>query len=265
MTLKHSILDVDIIDYSEDIYRIPPVRVNSLFPEPARLEDLLIIEPFKSMLIDWFNNIEKMPTAVLLHSPAGCGKTTVARIVSTMERFILYDDWAKDFYLEKNSCKVLYLNGSQIRQTGVASLKKALEIYMTATASHARTLLVIDEAHDLTEVAVNLLKQAAEMQSVQTKSHSQGGNILLLSTQAEIGDDQLMTRVFPINCGKFDENQLLTFAFKHLDSASVLYDKGEICALWSKTNSPRGFLNTLNTMAMHSLKHSIKLDLKEIL
>jgi hypothetical protein len=265
MPLKHSILELDIIDYSVDIYRIPHVRVNTLFPEPSRLDDLLLIEPFKSMLIDWVENLEEMPTAVLLHGPAGCGKTTVARIVSQMNGFVMYDDWVQNFCLEKDDCKILYLNSSQIRQTGVASLKKALEIFMTATASYARTLLVIDEAHDLTEVAVNLLKQAAETQIVQTKSHSQGGNILLLSTQPVIGDDQLMTRVFPIDCGKFDANQLMKYTLKCLDDAGVLYEEKEVSALWDKTGSPRGFLNMLNPIAKHSLKHETKMDLKSIL
>lgn len=265
MSLKHSILELGIIDYSEDIYRIPPVRVNSLFPEPSKLEDLLLIEPFKSMLIDWVEDLEEMPIAVLLHGPAGCGKTTVARILSQMNGFILYDDWQQSFGLERDNCKILYLNGSQIRQTGVASLKKALDIYMTATASCARTLLVIDEAHDLTEVAVNLLKQAAEMYAARTRLHGQGGNILLLSTKAVIGDAQLMTRVFPIDCGKFDANQLMKYTLKCLNDAGVLYEEKEVRALWDKTGSPRGFLNMLNPIAKHSLNHGIKMDLESIL
>lgn len=220
---------------NRDRYRVPEVNILRYFPQPETLDDILLAEPWKSRLLGWLRNLDTMPPAVLLYGAAGCGKTTIPRILSKTPGYIPFADYFQFYGSGDDDCKIFYVNCSQVKN-GVNALHEALDLFCSPTFSAKRSMLIADEAHDLTQRAVNVLKEAAE---------GRGGKLLLLSTKNKIGDEQLMTRLITMDIGNIDVKAFLRKTVEALKKHGISYDAKALKKLWLTHESPRHFLNQI--------------------
>lgn len=244
-------------------FSVPKARKLELFPDPETLDDLLIADPWGNKLKAWVRNPETMPPALLIHGPAGCGKTSIARVLVNTHGYIEYANYFQLFEAGAEDTKVLYVNVNDTQaNTGVDMIKDALDIFHTKTNRMARTLLIVDEAHDLTDRALNILKPAMEMSYEKEGHFSFGGNIILLSTKENIGDKQLMSRLIKVNAGDFDGSKVVKMAFKGLRDNNIEFDTKAVKDLWLQSECPREFFNYLQySIVWNKDKTSGKLDI----
>jgi len=235
------------INFNREEYTIPPVRQLKLFPEPKTLNDIFLAEPLKSKLIGWFTNLDTLPSAVLLHGPAGVGKTSVPRILIKTPGFVDYSDYTQVLESRLSDAKILYIDGSLACSSGVRTLEDALEVFHKQTYLAPRTILVIDEAHDLTKRALSVLKAAAEHGFVKYENSGCGGHIIFISTKPQIADEQLMTRITSIDMGHVNQLAVVRYAKKALRAANIEWKIEPVRDLWLETKSPRKFFNELQS------------------
>lgn len=244
-------------------FAVPKARKLGLFPDPETLEDLLVADPWGSKLKGWLRNPETMPQALLIHSPAGYGKTSIARVIINEHGYVEYANYFQLFEAGEEDTKVLYVNVNDTQaNTGVDMIKDALEVFYTKTNRMARTLLIVDEAHDLTDRALNILKPAMEMSYEKEGRFNFGGNIILLSTKDKIGDKQLMSRLIKVNAGDIDGGKVVEMALKGLRSNNIEFDTIVVKDLWLQSGCPREFFNYLQySITWNDAKTGGKLDI----
>lgn len=146
---------------------------------PCKPDELLGNEANKKLIINNLNN-DKVPHTLLLSGPAGCGKTTAARIIAlglncknpgkAVDRVGMEEiELRSEPCLECVSCKAI-LNHNSIDvveinvglDSGKGDVSKVIEDIASAPFNSRFKVLIFDEAHKLTEAAKDLLLKPTE-------------------------------------------------------------------------------------------------------
>lgn len=146
---------------------------------PCKPDELLGNEANRKLIINNLNN-DKVPHTLLLSGPAGCGKTTAARIIALglncknpakvvdkagREEIELRSEPCLDCdscraVLNHNSIDVVEINVG--KDSGKGDVSKIVEDLASAPFNSRFKIIIFDEAHMLTDAAKNLLLKEIE-------------------------------------------------------------------------------------------------------
>lgn len=146
------------------------IRSNSLNTvyRPCTVDEILGNDENKKLLNNHLKN-NTLPHTLLFSGPAGCGKTTAARVVALGLNCEEAKNSTPKPCLACRSCKSI-LNGSNLdiheinvgRDGGKDAVTKLVKDLPAAPFSTRRKVLIFDESHKLTEAAKDLLLKEIE-------------------------------------------------------------------------------------------------------
>jgi len=135
---------------------------------PYKLEDLLGNESNKRIIAKGLDN-QTLPHTLLFTGPAGCGKTTTARIIAAGINCEASDSSTSTPCLKCDSCKsIINYNSIDVLEINVGKtggkgdVERIVDDLPTAPFKSRSKVLIFDEAHKLTAAAQDLLLKPIE-------------------------------------------------------------------------------------------------------
>lgn len=135
---------------------------------PRTVKEVVGNKVNKKMLTNYLKT-GKLPHSMLFTGPAGCGKTTAARILALGINCESYDSMTPDPCMECRACKAA-LGGYSMdikeinvgKEGGKAAVSSVVEELASAPFGARAKVIIFDEAHELTTAAKDLLLKDME-------------------------------------------------------------------------------------------------------
>lgn len=190
--------------------------------KPLTIENLLCNDNDKQKFSEI---IEKKETGnLLLYGPAGCGKTTTARMIA-----------------KALSTSVLFINASS--ETGIDTVRHKIEPFCSTRGFGAgHKIVILDEMEMSSESFQTALKAMIEQFYVTSR-------FILTCNVVEKVIEPLRSRMQEFRFGELDRKDILKRCFKILDAEGVTYDKQNVAEVIKNYGSDmRRIINVLQKL-----------------
>lgn len=207
-------------------------------------------------IVQWFKHCiqrDRLPQVIMLHGPAGIGKTSIAKIVACEIACMNspeYLEKAKQAVINENKntdCVRVYNMSNLKSQEAVAEVKSDLNIGFSPTG---RKVIIMDEAHGMNDEAQDSLLVAFEALPLQVY-------IIVCSTEVESFRDAFLSRCVSRRLTNLSQGEMRSFISRRVQENKLTFELNAnmVYSLISvyTGREPRRAINLLDSLPENSL------------